>query len=231
MRYVPCSELDSILEHFDEGYKISHDEAYKRFSEVFLLPPKDLPADPFSDEYAEAVLDLYKSVSSKAEYLVKNERCSFDIESHIFRPYPYFTKSLIRTSQHYDLIAKLFNMLDVPAGGSILECGIGWGNTTLALGMLGYNITALDIEPHFCELVERRAKVFNIDTIRFVNSDFLWVENTMEQFDAVIYFESFHHCWEFERLLKSLHKVIKRGGGKFTSALNQLLMIFLLHGA
>lgn len=140
------------------------------------------------------------------------KRAMLDIDKHIFRPYPYFTKSLKRTAQHYDLMAKLFDMMELEPGASILECGFGWGNTTLALAMLDYKVTALDIEQLYCELVERRAKILDVQNVEFVNSDFLWVETTDRKFDAVVYFESFHHCWDFERLLKALHRVLNPGG-------------------
>lgn len=103
-------------------------------------------------------------------------------------------------------------MMDLEPGSSVLECGFGWGNTTLALAMVGHNVTALDIEEKYCDLVQRRANILNISNVKFVHSDFLWVETTDEKFDAVVYFESFHHCWEFDRLLKALQQVIKPGG-------------------
>jgi hypothetical protein len=34
MREVPFAELDELIKHFDQGYLVSHDEAYKRFAEA-----------------------------------------------------------------------------------------------------------------------------------------------------------------------------------------------------
>lgn len=42
-------------------------------------------------------------------------------------------------------------------GATIVEYGIGWGHTTLALAQLGYNVIAVDIEEKFLKLVEHRA--------------------------------------------------------------------------
>jgi 2-polyprenyl-3-methyl-5-hydroxy-6-metoxy-1,4-benzoquinol methylase len=212
MRVVPFSELDDLLDYFDEGYKSSHDEAYRRFSESQLAPPDDLPPDPFSDEYAARYLALHKKISNRAEYSVQNERSEFDVDSLTLRPYPYFTKSLKRAAQHYTLMGKLMEIMEVKEGADILECGFGWGNTTLALAMLGHNVTAIDIEQRYCELVRRRAEMLKIHNLMLVNSDFLWVETTAKKFDAVCFFESFHHCWEFKRLLHALHRVLKPGG-------------------
>jgi ubiquinone/menaquinone biosynthesis C-methylase UbiE len=206
------------LKSFDEGYKISHDEAYKRFAQSQLAPPDDLPSDPFSPEYRDQYLKLYKKISTRDSYSVQNERSQFDVDSLTYRPFPYFTKSLRLAAIHYTLMGKLFEILDLKANSKILECGFGWGNTTLALAMLGHNVTALDIEERYCEVVRRRAEILRVDNIELVNSDFLWVEMTEKKFDAVIFFESFHHCWEFERLLKALHRVMLPGGKIYFAA-------------
>jgi 2-polyprenyl-3-methyl-5-hydroxy-6-metoxy-1,4-benzoquinol methylase len=217
MRAVPFNELDQLITTFDEAYKVSHDEAYKLFASTRLEPPQDLPADPFSPEYRAAFLELYKRLSNKTEYHVSNEACDFDIDERVVRPFPYYTKSLNLASVHYTLMGKLFEVLDVPPGADILECGFGWGNTTLALSMLGFNVTAIDIEGRFCELVRRRADAAQAP-VTIINDDFLWVERTDQTFDAVIFFECFHHCWEFERLLIALHKVLKPGGKIYFAA-------------
>jgi 2-polyprenyl-3-methyl-5-hydroxy-6-metoxy-1,4-benzoquinol methylase len=211
MRVVPYSALDSLMKEFNDGYEISYDEAYRRFREVQLDPPSDLPEDPFSPEYEDRILDLYKKVSGKNDYNVQNERSEFDIDALVYRPFPFYTKSLDLAATHFGLISQLFSMMKLSPGSDVLEFGFGWGHTTLSLAMLGHTVTAVDIEDRFCELVRRRAELFHVD-VDIVNSDFLWVETTDKKFDAVVFFECFHHCWEFKRLLLSLHRVLKPGG-------------------
>jgi len=218
MQIVPFSELDSLLENFDEGYKISHDEAYKRFSESQLLPPDDLPSDPFSDAYANRYMELYKKISERAEYSPQNERSEFNVNELVLRPFPYFTRSTKLAAQHYTLIGKLLEIMELKENSSILEFGFGWGNTTLALSMLGHNVTAVDVEERFCELVRQRAEMLHIETLTIINSDFLWAETTDQKFDAVFFFECFHHCWEFQRLLRALHRVLRPGGKVYFGA-------------
>ena len=96
--------------------------------------------------------------------------------------------------------------------------GVGWGNTTLTLGMLGFNMTALDIEERYLEVIRLRSELHDTPNIKCVHSDFLWVERTDQTFDAVIFFESFHHCHDFERLLLGLHRVLKPGGKIYFAA-------------
>jgi len=54
--------------------------------------------------------------------------------------------------------------------------------------------------------------------LTLINADFLWAETTDRRFDAVCFFESFHHCWEFERLLRALHRVLLPGGKVYFGA-------------
>ena len=84
--------------------------------------------------------------------------------------------------------------------------------------MLDFNVTALDIEERYLEVIRLRAEMHKTPNITCVHSDFLWVERTDQQFDAVIFFESFHHCRDFQRLLRSLHRVLKPGGKIYFAA-------------
>src|SRR5258706_8733578 len=143
MSVVPISELDNLLKYFDEGYESSHDEAYRRFSEHHVSPPDDLPTDPFSEAYAARYLELYKKISTRPSYSTQNERSSFNVDEFILRPFPYYTKSLKLAALHYTLMGKLMEIMEVKENSNILEFGFGWGNTTLALAMLGHNVTAV----------------------------------------------------------------------------------------
>jgi len=212
MRDVNIDEIDEILSWFDEGYAVDYDEAYIRFNQVRVLPPNDLPSDPFSPEYRDRYLQIYKKISTRGAYSVENEKSYFNIDEMTYRPFPYYTKSLKLASLHYSLMGKLFEVLDVKAGSDILEFGFGWGHTTLSLAMLGHNVTAVDIGNDYCELVRRRAELMKVDSLEILNADFLWAETTDKKFDAIIFFECFHHCWEFERLLIALARIIKPGG-------------------
>lgn len=216
---VPLEKLDELLRWFDEGRKISIDEAYRRFNDVWMEHPQDLPADPFSPEYAARYFDIYRRVSARAVYdPTVSERAAIDPVSGAKRPFPYQTGSTKLASEHIGYIARLLDLMDVPPGGEILEMGVGFGNTTLTLGMLGFNVTALDIEDRYLEVIRLRSELHDTPNIKCVHSDFLWVERTDQTFDAVIFFESFHHCHDFERLLRSLHRVLKPGGKVYFAA-------------
>jgi hypothetical protein len=76
---------------------------------------------------------------------------------------------------------------------------------------MGFEVTAVDIEEKFCELIKKRADLNGV-RINVINSDFFWIEECAEQADAVLFFESFHHSSDHVRLVRSLKKAIKKGG-------------------
>jgi SAM-dependent methyltransferase len=215
---VSIEQLDELMKWFDEGYAIGHDEAHRRFGEVYVAPPKELPADPFSPEYATRYFDVWKQVSGRDTYdPAVNERSVFDPATGALKPFPFFTGSTKLAAENFDSIGKLLDLLDLPKGGEILEMGCGWGNTTMALAMLGFKATALDIEERYLEVVKLRAQMHGVD-VDVVHAEFLWVETADRLFDAVIFFGAFHHCLEFQRVMSSLPRVLKPGGKVYFAA-------------
>jgi 2-polyprenyl-3-methyl-5-hydroxy-6-metoxy-1,4-benzoquinol methylase len=170
-----------------------------------------IPDDPFSEEYRIFQMDLYKRISGK-EYNTSNEISFFDVAAADRRPFPFYTGSC-RTAGYFMMgTGFLIHSLDLPPGARVVEFGPGWGNTTIAMAMTGLDVTAVDIEENFCELLRLRAQRHQLDNLKVVNADFMWAETVEEPFDAAIFFECFHHCADHMRLLKALQHAVKPGG-------------------
>ncbi|MGJ7508092.1 class I SAM-dependent methyltransferase [Variovorax sp. GT1P44] len=101
--------------------------------------------------------------------------------------------------------------MDLKPGARILEMGFGWGNTTVQMALSGYQVTGIDITPNYVELVRRRAGTLDLDVDVNVGN-FFDVESVESQFDAVLFFESFHHCADHVRLLKAIPRALKASG-------------------
>jgi SAM-dependent methyltransferase len=168
------------------------------------------PADPFSAEYRAYQLALHAEITGKP-YSPHNERTHFDIDEMTRRPFPYKTGSASTVGEHFMAIGFMLRLLDLPPGARIVEFGPGWGHTTMALALLGYNVTAVDIEPNFCEILRRRSASQGA-TVDVVEADFFFAERVTEPYDAAIFFESFHHCDDHLRLLAALHTAVKPQG-------------------
>jgi SAM-dependent methyltransferase len=207
------AELDEKLRECDRAEAISDDRLRALFATFRMEPPAGLPADPFAPEYSAMQRDLYRQIAGK-DYTTANEVTVFDVAGALRRPFPYATGSCATTGEQFILMGSVLGRMALAPGSRVLEMGAGWGNTTLVLAELGHSVTAVDIEPRFCELIRRRAAQRNLP-ITVVNADFLWVEEVSERFDAVLFFESFHHSADHMRLLRALHQVLTPEGRIF----------------
>ena len=187
------------------------DDAMRSFFQTFRGDfSGQAPTDPFSPEYRAFQLRLHERICGKP-YSPLNERTLFDADAYQDKPFPYYLKSLPTAGEHLLAIGFMLRMMGLPPHARVVEFGPGWGNTTIALAMLGVRVTAVDIEPNFCEMLRRRAAQHRVD-IEVVEADFFWAEKATEPYDAAIFFESFHHCHDHLRLLRALKTVVKPDG-------------------
>jgi 2-polyprenyl-3-methyl-5-hydroxy-6-metoxy-1,4-benzoquinol methylase len=208
--------LDDKLLECDEALKKSDAAMRDVFASFRMDFSTQIPTDPFSAEYMEFQMALYRRLSGKS-YVPENEKTKFDVAAADRRPFPYYTGSC-RTSGFFTMgVGFLLYSMDLAPGARVLEFGAGWGNTTLAMAMIGLDVTAVDIEPDFCDLLRLRAKRQELD-IKVVNADFMWAETVTEPYDAVLFFECFHHCSDHRRLLAALDSAVKPGGRVYFAA-------------
>jgi protein-L-isoaspartate O-methyltransferase len=193
------AELDAMIAACDAAEATS-DDALRALFATFRMEPPAVPADPFSPEYREAQMALYARIAGRP-YSTANEVTAFDVDAAVAAPFPFGTRSCTTAGEHFQAMGMLLRQMALKPGSRVLEFGPGWGNTTIALAKLGHRVTAVDIEPHFCELLRRRAQRERVQ-IEVVNDDFLWAEGAADgSFDAVVFFECFHHCADHLRLL------------------------------
>jgi 2-polyprenyl-3-methyl-5-hydroxy-6-metoxy-1,4-benzoquinol methylase len=204
------AELDEKLLECDRAARTSDDQLRAVFETFRMDPPDRMPADPFSTEYREFHMDLYRHIAGR-DYATANEITNIDVAQALHRPFPYATGSCSTVGDHLIAIGFLFRCLALAPQSRVLELGHGWGNATVLLAETGHRVTTVDIEPGFCELIKRRAAQKNLP-ITVVNAEFTWVEEVREPFDAVIFFESFHHAADHIRLLRALRQTITSKG-------------------
>jgi len=211
MRYVNnLKDLDLEIERVAEKFSISDDEVRRALCEFCYVVNASLPEDPYSQEYYDAQMKLYLELSGKNCYSIENERSDFDFQALKNRPYPYCTKS--PTTVGDQLIAQgfLIKNMNLAPNSRLVEFGPGWGNTTLHFAQMGYEVTAVDVEQSFIDLITDRAERLS-QTVNLVQKDMLAFV-TSEKYDAAIFFESFHHCANHLKLLKNLDNLINKNG-------------------
>lgn len=204
-------ELDDLISQAEEAaHTISDDERRRILHSFRFKLPVMHDLDPWSDEYRRQIMTIYERITRKA-YDVQSERYSADVSLHVNRPFPYITQSWQTVGNQLIAIGFAIRAMKLPAGARVLELGVGQGSFTLALAQMGYRVTAVDIDPNNVEIVRQRAQR-NAVEIETLCDDFFVVERLRREFDAVLFYESFHHCDDHLRLLKSLGQILASSG-------------------
>jgi SAM-dependent methyltransferase len=203
-------ELDNVLAMLDDAAAVSDDELRRAFLTFRMELELDLPPDPFSAQYRRKVFELYEWLHGGI-YSTSNEVTPFDVEAAADSPFPYATHSAQTVGNHLMAVGHVIRTLDLLPGSRVLEFGPGWGNTTVALAQMGHDVTAIDIEPRFVQLIETRSeRVHAAVDVRL--GDFSSIDELDGPYDAVLFFESFHHCADHMALLAGLDRVVAPGG-------------------
>jgi SAM-dependent methyltransferase len=219
---VPDVEIVSTLDRLDEkltevkeAWAVSDDRMREVFSGFRMIAPTDLPADPYGSEYREKQFELYRVISGRDSYEIDNEESNFPVDPN--RPFPYYTESPETVGHHLMAVGVIIQTMALAPGSTILELGSGWGNTTIALARMGYGVTAVDIDPNFVGLIKARAEKLSLE-VDSRRGGYLEIDDLERQFDAVLFFESFHHCSDHMLLLDKLATVLVPGGRVFFAA-------------
>ena len=94
MKYIDnIQELDRVLENVHDRFAVSDDEGRKALSEFCYVADHNLPADPYSQEYYDAQMHLYRQISGRKTYAIENEHSAIDVEAAKNTPFPYYTAS------------------------------------------------------------------------------------------------------------------------------------------
>jgi len=205
-------ELDAVLKECDMAQRISDDALRHIFSTFeFKIEALNLPDDPDSSEYREIQCSLYSRISGR-DYQLANEASDWlKVQEAIAVPFPYYTKSFETVSNQLLALGLIIKMMRLPPGAKILEFGVGWGNTAVTLVRMGYHVTAIDIEPRFLEIISGRAAGFS-ENLTLIEGDFSVIADLPERYDAILFFESFHHCSDHKRLVAQFETRLEQDG-------------------
>lgn len=203
-------EVDEMLKLLDQAAAISDDELRRGFTKFQMNFPLSLPSDPGSPEYRDVQMQMYEWLHGKP-YSLNNETSSFDVLAAASRPFPFYTESPQTVGNHVIAIGHLIRTMNLRPGSSVLEFGPGWGNTTTFLARMGYAVTAVDIEKNFVDLINERGKQKGLK-IDAIQGDFSLINEIDKQFDAILFFECFHHCSDHRALIASLDKAVRPHG-------------------
>jgi SAM-dependent methyltransferase len=202
-------EIDRLIRLADEAYAKSEEDGLRCVQSFRFEWPTPLPRDPYSKEYRDAQLGLYRHLAGRDGYSVEHEYSGIDVNAALESPYPYSTRSTRIAGEYFIALGFLLKNLPLADGARVIEFGAGWGHTTDALSALGFDVTAVEVDPGFAELLRR--KLANRRDARVIQSDMLSVE-LEKPVDAALFFESFHHCSDHLAMFEKLRRLVRPRG-------------------
>lgn len=188
------SELDRFILECDARGTIGHPEgaAYAQNFRLSYNAKIDVSTDPFSEDYVTQQLSLYREISGRDPDQSQTEMTIFDVHAHAAAQHPLLDRNISILASHMSAISSAIALADLPHSAKVLDLGCGWGSSSEIMAYCGADVTAVDINPLFVELVSRRAERLNLP-IRAVNASFEDFTSD-ERFHMAFFYECLHHA-------------------------------------
>jgi len=201
---------DSMVRWSLQAAKEKGDAGLSSYMNSFTYRFPNPPNDPFSSDYRDFWMAQYEALAQKT-YAIENEHHEFDQASLRLRPYPYNLRNQKVIAAHIIASGAILEAIAAPPPAKVLEMGVGFGNTALQIGLSGYDLTVLDIEKKCLAIVAERFEREGMN-VRCLQMAFMDIEKLDERFDAIVFYECFHHCIDHPQLLLKLRERLNLGG-------------------
>lgn len=206
-------ELDAFIEKSDALGGPDHPDTHAYWSGFRYIPSVtvDTNLDPDSHEYFSQMMNLYEELSGRLIDQKITELTMLNVDELVDLESPLAFQKPSQKAIHYLRLAKAIQIADLPKSAHFLDMGCGWGFSSELLAQMGFNVLAIDINPLFVELVQRRAKRLNLN-INVMESSFDDCVIGPTSFDAVLFNECFHHAVYPNNLLRNIYSFLKPSG-------------------
>ncbi|HKE24985.1 MAG TPA: class I SAM-dependent methyltransferase [Bryobacteraceae bacterium] len=196
----------NAMDNEEDRIRVLCDHVYS--AEDLTIPP----ADPFSAEYRSFVLGVWRTLTGRAEYCAGECELSpfltdFD---NVFRLPPYSYGSTDMLGEFLITYGFIIKTMGLKSGARVLEYGAGNAQILLHLARIGCDVTAIDLEPRYIAQIREQARRMGVGATGIVG--------TFDQdpeggpYDAVLFFESFHHALDHAALIERLSRHLKDSG-------------------
>jgi 2-polyprenyl-3-methyl-5-hydroxy-6-metoxy-1,4-benzoquinol methylase len=169
------------------------------------------PSDPLSPEYRDFALGVYSSISGRSYEQSTCELSPFLPEHrNLFQLPPYEYKSSDMLGEFLITYGFIIRTMHIKGGAKVLEYGAGNGQILLQLARIGCEVTAIDIDPRYIELIRLQAEAMAVSARAIVGT----FDSTPPEppYDVVLFFEAFHHCLNHIGLIQRISSIVKDDG-------------------
>ncbi len=211
----PMREFDALLAEIGDG--VPGTAQYRRMCELILDVPESRALariDPFSPAYREAAMALYLSLRGRSDDGYLASRDEPPATPPPANPWtglvPWSFRDAAMLSEHVLAWGHILSRLDLPPGGSVLEYGPGSGQLLIMLARSGYQACGVDIDAQALDGIQAQARHLSV-TVETECASFGDGFGD-RRYDRILFYEAFHHSFEFEALLRRLHDRLNPGG-------------------
>ncbi|WP_051212832.1 class I SAM-dependent methyltransferase [Rubritepida flocculans] len=216
-RIATIAEMHAAIRRLRED--LAHDPVAlgAAMAELELEPPPvcaELRAlDPLGPDYAARAFALMAELrgahgfSARRDERIGHSLADRDLWTGLS---PWDHRSPAFLAEMFECYAAMLREIGAPPGARVLEYGPGTGQFLLFLARIGYQCHAVDVEPEYLRVIRAQARAMRLP-VRLERG--LFGEGFAgESFDAIIFFEAFHHARDFMGLLRHLRGRLNPGG-------------------
>ncbi|QGZ53987.1 class I SAM-dependent methyltransferase [Paraburkholderia acidiphila] len=164
--------------------------------------------DPRSDAYIEHVKAVHEEIIGRTHSSELEGLPELNADYEREWPYPWGTRSGPTVANFLIAYGLLLKVANLPPNARVLEVGCGMGSLTWNLARMGYRVDALDPNELQCQIVRNATKDFPVppNVIAMTLDQWLSAKAESYKYDAVIFFESFHHVIDHRACLRELQR-------------------------
>jgi SAM-dependent methyltransferase len=217
--YFDADQIQLVHDTYFSGAGPAPGGPWDSFRDAHLrLPGWFRPGlDPYGTEYAAQQHRLWRLVAGvDREYAVEIDEREADWgDVDAVRLPGYYARrdpgAVVAASEHVIATGMMLKHCGLKPGDWALEYGAGFGQTALALARLGVNVDTVDVSERFCGWVLEQAEFFGVPLTPF-KGRFGDAPRPGQRYKVVWFYESFHHCLDFARVVRELPKLLAPGG-------------------
>ncbi|MEM7062891.1 MAG: methyltransferase domain-containing protein [Cyanobacteria bacterium P01_B01_bin.77] len=209
---ISASELDSFIQEVDKLGGPSSARAIDYLSDFSLTfkTKVDESLDPFSEDYCNCQLGLYRELSGRELNQETGEQTTIDVEVHSLGVNPYNSRDINFIAKHARAVLTAIYMANLPTGASVLDMGSGWGLSSEMMAFCGANVTSVDINPLFIELNQKRASRLSLPIHSRLSEFDTYTDE--KKYDLVFFYECLHHAVRPWETLKHIAQFVSPAG-------------------
>lgn len=171
-----------------------------------LDPYGTLGGDPLSQAYIDEIKSLHEEMVGAGPVAEVDDLPARTTQTAEEWPFPWGTQHAHTVGLFLISYGSLIRSANLPQGARVLEVMCGAGALTWNLARMGYQVDAIDPNPQYCENLKVSTAGFPKPPIVIAATLKQWLvqRDQSDQYDAVIFFESFHRLFDHQACLRDL---------------------------